>query len=692
MATDSMATDETAADSMATDETAAARTTRGAIDRRLGRQVMVVCGAVAAVVAALLAAVSTSQALVLLGLPDPGPITTYGIPALTALGEVAAVVAVGSLLLAAFLVPPQISGVLDIDGYLAVRTAAKASAMWAICAAVLVPLTLSDASGQPMGSVAAQPAQFLGAIGDVEASTAWAITAVVAAITAASCAAVLRHRWTPILFAVSLLALLPRAVTGHSSTGGNHDIATNSLILHILAAALWVGGLLALVAHALRGGGHLAVATRRFSLIALIAFLAMAVSGAVNAAVRVPVTSLWESTYGVLILAKIAAFAVVGALGWLQRRRTVGALALDPANRRTLITLTMTETLVLVVTVGLAVALGRTPPPPPRDAALPQAHEEALGFVLDGPPTAARLAFDWRFDLVFGSAAVIAAIVYVVALRRRRRAGLPWKRRWTASWLAGTAVLLAATSSGVGLYSPAVFSVHMAGLTAVAVAAPLLLVLGRPATLLASVLTPAPAADAPGLREWLSAAWHSRAARIVFNPWVSTTVFLAGLYLLYPGGVFDIVTDSHLAHLMMKGWFLATGMVMFWGIVGLDPVPRPIPGLTKLLSSITVLAGFAFFIVVTIDLETAQGATYYTALQLDWNPDLLADQRRGGTLAWGIGELPLLAAAVLAAVRWSSADEKAARQRDRIVDDHGDTELEAYNSMLGGLSSRREYN
>ncbi|MBW4781790.1 cytochrome c oxidase assembly protein [Rhodococcus fascians] len=678
---------------MATDDmaTEAALSTRGPVNRRSGSQVMLLWAAIAAVVAAALAALSTSQALILLGLPDPGPITTYGIPALTALGEVAAVVAVGSLLLAAFLVPPQMSGVLDIDGYIAVRTAAKASAVWAVCAAALVPLTLSDASGQPVGSVAAQPVQFLGAIGDVEASTAWAITAAIAAITAAACAAVLRHRWTPALFALSMLALIPRAVTGHSSTGGNHDIATNSLILHILAAALWVGGLLALLAHALRGGGHLAVATRRYSTLALIAFVIMAVSGVVNAAVRVPVTSLWDSTYGALILAKIAALAIVGTLGWIQRRRTVGALALDPENRRSLITLSMIETLVLVTTVGLAVALGRTPPPPPQNASLPQAHEESLGYVLDGPPTAARLAFEWRFDLVFGSAAVIAAVVYLVAVRRRRRAGLPWRRRWTASWLAGTAVLLVATSSGVGLYSPAMFSVHMAGLTAVAIAVPLLLVLGRPATLFASVLPTASAAEAPGSREWLRAAWHSRAARIAIHPWVSTTVFLSSFYLLYPGGVFDTVADSHVAHMAMKGWFLTVGMVMFWGTVGEDPVPRPIAGLTKLLASIAALAGFAFFLVVTIDLETALGASFYSGLRLDWNADLLADQRRGGTLAWGIGELPLLAAAVLAAVRWSAADESAARQRDRRVDDQGDTELEAYNTMLGGLSSRRDH-
>ncbi|MBY6413947.1 bifunctional copper resistance protein CopD/cytochrome c oxidase assembly protein [Rhodococcus sp. BP-252] len=661
---------------------------RGAVNRRTGAQVILLCAAIAGIVAALLAALSTSQALILLGIPDPGALTTFGIPALTALGETSAVVAVGSLLLAAFLVPPQRSGVLDIDGYVAVRAAAKASAVWAVCAALLVPLTLSDASGQPVGAIAGQPLQFLRAIGDVDVATAWMFTSLIGAATAVGCAIALRHNWTPALLTMALFALMPRAVSGHSSTGGNHDIATNSLILHILAAALWAGGLLALLVHALRGGGHLALATRRYSTIALIAFVTMAASGVINAAVRVPLDSLWESTYGILVLAKVAALTVVGVLGWRQRRNTVGALALDPANRKPLITLSLIEALVLVTTIGLAVALGRTPPPAPESTELPQAHEEALGFVLDGPPTAARLAFEWRFDLLFGSAAILLATLYLIALRRRRAAGLTWRRRWTASWLAGTAVLLIATSSGVGLYSPAMFSVHMAGLTAVAIATPLLLVIGRPITLVASILPTASPGAAPGLRRWLSAAFHSRTTAFLLNPWIGAAMLLGSFYLLYSGGVFDFVADSHVAHAAMKAWFLIVGLLFFWGTVGLDPTPRPISGLSKLLSSILALAGFAFFLVSLIDIETALGGTFYSGLRLDWNSDLLADQRLAGNLAWGIGELPLLAAAVLAAVRWSAADENAARRRDQAIDDTGDEELDAYNSMLDDLSSR----
>ncbi|WP_425607412.1 hypothetical protein [Rhodococcus pyridinivorans] len=126
----------------------------------------------AALVAAALAAVSSSEVLRLLGLPDPGVLTRYGLPAATAIGEVAAVVMIGSLLVAAVLVPPQRSGLLDVDGYRAVRTAGAAAALWAGSALVLIPLSLSDTSGQPLSTVFADPVPFVQSVGQIEVSLA----------------------------------------------------------------------------------------------------------------------------------------------------------------------------------------------------------------------------------------------------------------------------------------------------------------------------------------------------------------------------------------------------------------------------------------------------------------------------------------------------------------------------------------
>src|SRR6201991_1786668 len=114
--------------------------------------VLVGIALLAGVTAAALGALTLASALTATGLPDPGPITTYGLPFVRAAGEIAAVVAVGSVMFAAFMVPPQQTGVLDADGYRALRIGTTASGLWTVCAALLVPLTVSDVTGQPLMS------------------------------------------------------------------------------------------------------------------------------------------------------------------------------------------------------------------------------------------------------------------------------------------------------------------------------------------------------------------------------------------------------------------------------------------------------------------------------------------------------------------------------------------------------------
>ncbi len=211
------------------------------------------------------------------------------------------------------------------------------------------------------------------------------------------------------LLAASVMTLVPLGLTGHSSAGGSHDLATNGLLIHLVAASLWAGGLLALLAHALRGGDHLGLAARRFSLIALWCWVAMAMSGLVNALVRVQPSDLFSTDYGRLVTAKFVALCLLGALGWRQRRVSVAALQADPRHGRgALLRLTLIEAAIFGLTFGIAVGLGRTPPPPPP-ARLPSIPEAEIGYDFDGPPTVARILFDWRFDLIFGSAALVFA-------------------------------------------------------------------------------------------------------------------------------------------------------------------------------------------------------------------------------------------------------------------------------------------
>src|ERR1700751_3834447 len=138
--------------------------------------VLVRVGVLAGAIAAGIGALSLADALTATGLPDPGPVTTYGLPFMRAAGEIAAVVAVGSFMFAAFMVPPQQNGVLDADGYRALRIGTAASGIWTVCAALLVPLTVSDVTGQPLMS-RLSPADIWSVASLVETAGAWRWTA-----------------------------------------------------------------------------------------------------------------------------------------------------------------------------------------------------------------------------------------------------------------------------------------------------------------------------------------------------------------------------------------------------------------------------------------------------------------------------------------------------------------------------------
>ena len=75
----------------------------------------------------------------------------------------------------------------------------------------------------------------------VDTAAAWRWTAFLAAVVTLASLPVLRWSWTPVLFAGSLMTLMPLGLTGHSSAGGSHDLATNSLLIHLIAARA-VGG------------------------------------------------------------------------------------------------------------------------------------------------------------------------------------------------------------------------------------------------------------------------------------------------------------------------------------------------------------------------------------------------------------------------------------------------------------------
>ncbi|MGH3989491.1 MAG: copper resistance protein CopD, partial [Pseudonocardiaceae bacterium] len=147
-----------------------------------------------------------------LGLPDPGLLTRAGLPVIRVLSECAAVVTVGSLLLAAFLVPPQTSGYLDTGGYAAVRMARIAALVWTLTSALMVPLLAADAVGRPVTEVL-EPRLLASLVSELSQPGAWALTAGITLVLAGFCWIALTWGAVTWLFALSVVGLMPVALT-----------------------------------------------------------------------------------------------------------------------------------------------------------------------------------------------------------------------------------------------------------------------------------------------------------------------------------------------------------------------------------------------------------------------------------------------------------------------------------------------
>ena len=176
-----------------------------------------------------------------------------------------------------------------------------------------------------------------------------------------------RPRYPELVLGAGLLGVLPGPVTGHVAGHAGHDPAVLTIALHVVAASVWVGGLLAVVV-VLAGNRRLvADALPRFSTVAGYCAGVVAVTGVLSAVLRLPTPGALVSTgYGVLLLAKAACLAGLVGLGWRARRRLLTRVA-GSAGRRSdapvpLARWLALELVVMAVVFGLAAALAGAAP------------------------------------------------------------------------------------------------------------------------------------------------------------------------------------------------------------------------------------------------------------------------------------------------------------------------------------------
>src|SRR5699024_8971153 len=134
--------------------------------------------------------------------------------------------------------------------------------------------------------------------------------------------------------ATGIAALLPLALSGHAAGADEHVNAVNSLGVHFIGMAVWIGGLMAMCVLAPGLGDELRAVTQRYSQLALAAYVLVGLSGALNGMLRLyGPADLITHPYGRLLLVKILALGALGLAGWWHRERLIPSLQ-GPGGRR----------------------------------------------------------------------------------------------------------------------------------------------------------------------------------------------------------------------------------------------------------------------------------------------------------------------------------------------------------------------
>ena len=608
------------------------------------------------------------------------------------LARLAAVAAFGLLLAAVVLSPRERVG-LSATGYRRLRAGRVGRhGVGGVHASAVVLFTYSDIAGRPVGELGAGAVFHFAT--QVMLGQSLAVPGLLAAVVAVICRIALRPTGATIALVLALLALVPPVFTGHAAGDGNHqhgglgDAAARGTGDRVGGRAARAGDGGPLPQGARRGGAAVLAAGR------LVSRRWSPSPGLLSALVRVPdPANLLDTRYGQLVVAKTVAARrcwrwSAGPSGGPRCRRCAAATGAGSPS-----------------SPGSRWRCSESRSPRPRCSPAPPRRERQRER--GGPGHRHARLPDAAAADPGEPAAPMAARPGVHHRRAGRRRGVPGRgvaaapaRRPLAAephrcpFLAGCAVLLLATTSGLARYGPVLFSVHMVQHLLLTMIVPMLLVLGGPVTLALRALPRAADPGWPGPREWLRAALHARVTRVLTHPVFALAFYVISMYMMYLTSLYQTALRSHAAHLLMMGHFLLAGYLFFWVVIGVDPSPRRRPAAPlRMVLMLASMAMHAFLGIVIMQSKELLAHDWFTTLPRSWGPDPLSDQYIAGGIAWSFGELPGLLVVAALVVQWIRADEREARRLDRAADraeaeGRESDELAAYNAMLAELARR----
>ncbi len=593
---------------------------------------------------------------------------------------------IGTLLAMAFLL-------LDSEGKLStsaekLRSLLQLSAIfWFIGNIGTIFFTLANILGQSF-TAALDPTVIRSFLTQVTLGQYFLFQTLISVIALVSAKKIQRINSTIALLMLTIIGIIAPIFQSHAASSGSHSLAIGSLVIHVVGLSFWVGGIFALI---FIESDDRVIAVPRFSVLALWSAIAVVVSGSANAWARLDFKSAWQTTYALVVIAKIVLTIALLAMGYLHRRNLSKKSAINWVSLGRLI---MVEAFIMVSALVLGAWLSSNRAPVRNSEESFNAALTVAGIETPKPPTVSRILLSYEPDALMIGLLVLAVALYIKGVIVLTKRGDKWPVGRTISFALGISVIDFATSGGLGLYAHFAFSYHMTAHMFLGMIAPIGIVLGAPITLALRTLPQGRTSTERGVRGSLISALHSRVGRFYTNPLIALAIFDGSLFALYFTSLFGGMMQSHAGHFFMNIHFILAGTLFFYVVVGIDPNPRKIPHLVRMVILLAAMSIHAFFSVALMSSTTLIDQGYFASLKTPWLLDLLADQNKGGAIGWAMGEIPILLALVATFIQWMRDDSREANRIDkntaRMAAMGQPDELAQYNQYLSELAKKEK--
>jgi cytochrome c oxidase assembly factor CtaG len=256
----------------------------------------------------------------------------------------------------------------------------------------------------------------------------------------------------------------------------------------------------------------------------------------------------------------------------------------------------------------------------------------------------------WQFAPVVTGSVLAAAGLYLWGVRRvaRRHPARPWPRWRTAMFLAGLAVVVVATQSGIGAYDDVLFWDHMIQHLMLIMIAPPLLIVGQPITLLLH-------ASRNPLHTWAKRAVRSRVAGFLTWPVFGCLAYATAIAAAHLTGIANAVESNQTLHDGEHAAFLIIGYLFFLPILGREPIRWRLSYPVRFIILVLIMPVDTFTGLV-LGYGNAGTPGIPPGPRPSWAPAPVQDLHLGGAVMWIGGDGLMFALMMLVFLMWSTDD------------------------------------